>query len=75
MITLNINGHQHEVDADPETPILWVLRDTLGITGTKFGCGAALCGACTRHLDGEAVRPGSTPLSAAEGLNITTIEK
>ncbi|MGO7165239.1 (2Fe-2S)-binding protein, partial [Rhizobium johnstonii] len=51
MITLNINGNQHEVDADPETPILWVLRDTLGMTGTKFGCGAALCGACTIHLD------------------------
>ncbi|MBY3135841.1 (2Fe-2S)-binding protein [Rhizobium laguerreae] len=75
MITLNINGNQHEVNADPETPILWVLRDTLGMTGTKFGCGAALCGACTIHLDGEAVRSCSTPLSAAEGLNITTIEK
>jgi isoquinoline 1-oxidoreductase alpha subunit len=75
MITLNINGNQHEVDADPETPILWVLRDTLGMTGTKFGCGAALCGACTIHLDGEAVRSCSTPLSAAEGLTITTIEK
>ncbi|MBA5804422.1 (2Fe-2S)-binding protein [Rhizobium changzhiense] len=75
MITLNINGNQHEVDADPETPILWVLRDTLGMTGTKFGCGAALCGACTIHLDGEAVRSCSTPLSAAGGLDITTIEK
>ncbi|MBY2917356.1 MULTISPECIES: (2Fe-2S)-binding protein [Rhizobium] len=75
MITLNINGNQHKVDADPETPILWVLRDTLGMTGTKFGCGAALCGACTIHLDGEAVRSCSTPLSAAEGLTITTIEK
>jgi len=75
MITLNINGSQLEVDADPETPILWVLRDTLGMTGTKFGCGAALCGACTVHLDGEAVRSCSTPLSAAEGMKITTIEK
>ncbi|MBY2985858.1 (2Fe-2S)-binding protein [Rhizobium leguminosarum] len=75
MITLNINGNQHKVDADPETPILWDLRDTLGMTGTKFGCGAALCGACTIHLDGEAVRSCSTPLSAAEGLTITTIEK
>ncbi|NKJ75169.1 2Fe-2S iron-sulfur cluster binding domain-containing protein [Rhizobium leguminosarum bv. viciae] len=75
MITLDINGNQHEVDADPETPILWVLRDTLGMTGTKFGCGAALCGACTIHLDGEAVRSCSTPLSAAESLKITTIEK
>ncbi|MFW8585605.1 (2Fe-2S)-binding protein [Rhizobium beringeri] len=75
MITLDINGNQYEVDAEPETPILWVLRDTLGMTGTKFGCGAALCGACTIHLDGEAVRSCSTPLSAAEGLKITTIEK
>ena len=75
MITLNINGSQHDVDVDPETPILWVLRDTLGMTGTKFGCGAALCGACTVHLDGEAIRSCSTPISAAEGLNITTIEK
>ncbi|MCQ1835981.1 (2Fe-2S)-binding protein [Neorhizobium galegae] len=75
MITLNINGNHHEVDADPETPILWVLRDTLGMTGTKFGCGAALCGACTVHLDGEAVRSCSTPVSAAEGAKITTIEK
>jgi isoquinoline 1-oxidoreductase alpha subunit len=75
MITLNINGSQHEVDADPETPILWVLRDTLGLTGTKFGCGAALCGACTVHLGGEAVRSCSTPLSAAQGAKITTVEK
>lgn len=75
MITLNIDGTQHEVDADPDTPILWVLRDTLGMTGTKFGCGAALCGACTVHLDGEAVRSCSTPIIAAEGLSITTIEK
>ncbi|MGX9143741.1 (2Fe-2S)-binding protein [Mesorhizobium sp. 128a] len=75
MITLNINGSQHEVDADPETPVLWILRDTLGLTGTKFGCGAALCGACTIHLDGEAVRSCSTPISAAEGAKITTIEK
>jgi len=75
MTTLNINGRDHEVDADPETPILWVLRDTLGMTGTKFGCGAALCGACTVHLDGEAIRSCSTPISAAEGLKITTIEK
>ncbi|MEK1854628.1 MAG: (2Fe-2S)-binding protein [Phyllobacterium sp.] len=75
MIVLNINGRQHEADADPETPILWVLRDTLGMTGTKFGCGAGLCGACTVHLDGEATRSCSTPISAAEGLKITTIEK
>lgn len=75
MTTFNINGRDHKIDADPETPILWVLRDTLGMIGTKFGCGAALCGACTVHLDGEAIRSCSTPISAAEGLKITTIEK
>ena len=56
MIALNVNGREHTVDADPSTPILWALRDTLGMTGTKFGCGAALCGACTVHLDGQAIR-------------------
>jgi isoquinoline 1-oxidoreductase alpha subunit len=75
MISLNINGREHEVDVDPETPILWVLRDTLGMSGTKFGCGAALCGACTVHLDGEAIRSCSTPISAVESGRITTIEK
>jgi isoquinoline 1-oxidoreductase subunit alpha len=74
MTTLNVNGREHTVDADPSTPILWALRDTLGLTGTKFGCGAALCGACTVHLDGQAIRSCITPISAAEGRTITTIE-
>lgn len=67
MSTLSINGREHRVDTDPATPILWALRDTLGMTGTKFGCGAALCGACTVHLDGQAIRSCITPVSAAEG--------
>ena len=74
MSTLNVNGREHTVDTDPATPILWVLRDTLGMTGTKFGCGAAQCGACTVHLDGEAIRSCVTPLAAAQGRKITTIE-
>lgn len=74
MTTLNVNGREHTVDADPGTPILWALRDTLGLTGTKFGCGAALCGACTVHLDGQAIRSCVTPISVAEGRTITTIE-
>jgi len=73
MTTLNINGQTFEVDADPSTPLLWVLRDTLGMTGTKFGCGVALCGACTVHLKGQPVRSCVTPISAAAGP-ITTIE-
>jgi len=74
MATLNVNGKDLAVDADPSTPILWALRDTLGLTGTKFGCGAGLCGACTVHLNGEPVRSCSTPISAAAGKKITTIE-
>ena len=74
MTTLNINGQSRAVDADPSTPILWALRDTLGMTGTKFGCGAALCGACTVHIDGQATRSCVTPISAAAGRKITTIE-
>lgn len=74
MSTLNINGRNHAVDADPGTPILWALRDSLGMTGTKFGCGAALCGACTVHLDGQAIRSCITPISVAKGKKITTIE-
>jgi len=74
MSALNVNGRDHTVDADPGTPILWALRDTLGMTGTKFGCGAALCGACTVHLDGQAIRSCITPISAAEGKKIVTIE-
>jgi isoquinoline 1-oxidoreductase alpha subunit len=75
MPTLNVNGRTIEVDADPDTPLLWVLRDHLQLTGTKFGCGAALCGACTVHLDGQPIRACATPLEAvAEGGEITTIE-
>ena len=73
-ISLNVNGKDRSVDVSPETPLLWVLRDTLELTGTKFGCGAGLCGACTVHLDGSAVRSCSTPISAAAGKRITTIE-
>lgn len=74
MLALTINGREHTIDVDPATPILWALRDTLGMTGTKFGCGAALCGACTVHLDGEAIRSCSTPVSEAVGKKIATIE-
>ena len=74
MITLNINGQSHTVDLPAETPVLWALRDDLGLTGTKFGCGISACGACTVHLDGEPVRACVTPLSAAAGKKIITIE-
>jgi isoquinoline 1-oxidoreductase subunit alpha len=74
MITLDINGQARRVDADPSTPLLWVLRDTLGLTGTKFGCGMALCGACTVHVDGKPVRSCSTPAALAVGKKVTTIE-
>ena len=74
MITLNVNGKSHRVDIEPTTPLLWVLRDTLGMTGTKFGCGGALCGACTVHIEGQPVVSCSTPVSAAAGKRITTIE-
>jgi len=74
MATLNVNGKDLAVDADPSTPILWALRDTLGLTGTKFGCGQAMCGACTVHLNGTAIRSCVTPISAAAGQKITTIE-
>ena len=73
-ITINVNGKQQAVDVSPETPMLWVLRDTLGLTGTKFGCGMAMCGACTVHLNGEAIRSCVTPISSAVGKKITTIE-
>jgi isoquinoline 1-oxidoreductase alpha subunit len=72
--TLTINGKARSVDVDDDTPLLWVLRDVLGLTGTKFGCGLALCGACTIHVDGKAVRSCITPVSAAAGKRITTIE-
>ena len=71
---LNVNGKSMEADAAADTPLLWVLRDTLGMTGTKFGCGMAQCGACTVHLDGNPVRSCSTPVSAASGKKVTTIE-
>jgi len=74
MISLSINGKTLNVDASPDTPLLWVLRDSLHMTGTKFGCGIAQCGACTVHLDGQPVRSCSTPASAAVGKKITTIE-
>lgn len=74
MLTLHINGKDVNVNADGATPILWALRDTLGLTGTKFGCGAALCGACTVHLNGAAIRSCITPISAAVDQKITTIE-
>ncbi len=74
MASITINGKTREVNADPSTPLLWVIRDNLGMTGTKFGCGAQLCGACTVHLDGKPVRSCGTPLSAAAGKKITTIE-
>lgn len=74
MLTLNINGKATRVDVAPDTPLLWVLRDTLQLTGTKFGCGMGLCGACTVHVDGEPVRSCSTPVSTAVGKKIVTIE-
>jgi isoquinoline 1-oxidoreductase alpha subunit len=74
MPTLTVNGQRHDIDVDPSTPLLWVLRDTLGLTGTKFGCGVAQCGACTVHLDGVATRSCVTPVSRAEGTEIKTIE-
>ena len=74
MLTLVVNGKRSTVDADPATPLLWVLRENLHLTGTKYGCGMALCGACTVHLDGEAVRSCVTPVSRAVGKKITTIE-
>jgi isoquinoline 1-oxidoreductase alpha subunit len=72
--TLTINGKAHSVDVDDDTPLLWVLRDVVGMTGTKFGCGLGLCGACTIHLDGKPVRSCMTPTAAAAGKRITTIE-
>jgi isoquinoline 1-oxidoreductase alpha subunit len=74
MVELNVNGRMHRVDADPDTPLLWVIRDGIGLTGTKYGCGIAQCGACTVHVDGNAVRSCSMPVAAALGKRITTIE-
>jgi isoquinoline 1-oxidoreductase alpha subunit len=74
MIRLLVNGEARTVDAEPATPLLWVIRDNLGLIGTKFGCGAALCGACTVHVDGQPIRSCTTPISAVAGKKITTIE-
>jgi isoquinoline 1-oxidoreductase subunit alpha len=74
MIQLTVNGKTHSVDAEPDTPLLWVLREQVGLTGTKYGCGIAQCGACTVHIDGVAVRSCSLPASEAAGKQITTIE-
>jgi isoquinoline 1-oxidoreductase subunit alpha len=74
MISLNINGKSHQVDVEPDTPLLWVIRDTIGMTGTKYGCGIAQCGACTVHINGEPTRSCSVPVSDAAGKKITTIE-
>ena len=71
---LNVNGKSHEVDVEPNTPLLWVLREQVGLTGTKYGCGIAQCGACTVHIDGTAARSCAMPVSAAAGKRITTIE-
>ena len=73
-VSLKVNGTEQRVDVDPETPLLWVLRDTLGLSGTKFGCGIAACGACTVHVDGAAIRSCVTPVEAVEGAEVTTIE-
>jgi len=74
VINISVNNQQHEIDVDPQTPLLWVIREQLGLIGTKFGCGIAQCGACTVQLDGNPVRSCVTPVGAAEGREITTIE-
>jgi aerobic-type carbon monoxide dehydrogenase small subunit (CoxS/CutS family) len=74
MISLTVNGKRHDVDVPTDMPLLWVIRDTIGLTGTKFGCGLSQCGACTVHLDGNAVRSCTTPVSLAAGKKVTTIE-
>ena len=74
MISLTVNGKRHDVDVPSDMPLLWVIRDTLGLTGTKFGCGLSQCGACTVHLEGNAIRSCTTPVSLAAGKRVTTIE-
>jgi aerobic-type carbon monoxide dehydrogenase small subunit (CoxS/CutS family) len=74
MLSLEVNGKKYKVDVRPDTPLLWVLRERLGLIGTKYGCGMALCGACTVHVDGEAIRSCVTPVSSVDGKKITTIE-
>ena len=73
-ITITVNGQDHSIDVEPDTPLLWAIHDALGLTGTKFGCGIAVCGACTVHVNGRAVRSCTLPVSAAEGAAVTTIE-
>jgi isoquinoline 1-oxidoreductase subunit alpha len=73
-ITITVNGSAHSFDVEPEMPLLWAIRETLGLTGTKYGCGISACGACTVHLDGRAVRSCTLPISAADGKTVTTIE-
>jgi isoquinoline 1-oxidoreductase alpha subunit len=73
-VSINVNGQTRDVDVDPDTPLLWVIREDLGLTGTKYGCGVAQCGACTVHLDGESLRSCSAPVSAVVGRKVTTIE-
>jgi isoquinoline 1-oxidoreductase alpha subunit len=74
MISLTVNGTRHDVEVPSDMPLLWVIRDTIGLTGTKFGCGLSQCGACTVHLDGNAIRSCTTPVSLAAGKKVTTIE-
>src|ERR1700760_4471362 len=74
MITITVNGQRHQVDLEPETPLLWVIRDEVGLTGTKYGCGIAQCGACTVHVDGQPMRSCSVPVGTLQNASITTIE-
>ena len=74
MTTLDVNGKKYDIDVEPDMPLLWAIRDAIGLTGTKYGCGIAMCGACTVHVDGQAMRACSMPVSAAVGRRITTIE-
>ena len=74
MVALSINGKSYEVDVEPDTPLLWVLRDTIGLTGTKYGCGIAQCGACTVHIDGKAIRSCQVPIGSLNGRQVATIE-
>jgi isoquinoline 1-oxidoreductase alpha subunit len=74
MVRLNVNGKDYDIDVDPETPLLWAIRENVGLTGTKYGCGIAQCGACTVHIDGAATRSCTLPVSAAVGTKVTTIE-
>lgn len=74
MVTVTVNGEAHEIDADEDMPLLWALRDSLGLTGTKYGCGIGACGACTVHMDGQPVRACLTPIGSAAGKSVTTIE-